>query len=458
MVENQTKQNTFWLWSDKLDWAKRGDVFYWLPNFLSIENTVKKGVKLQDILTKNITYGHTPLGGKSNYTDKGVLFIRSGQLNDFFLDLSDNVYISENEHKKMQRSIIKGRDVLVATVGATIGAVAITPEDIKEANCNQAVAILRSDESKVNPYFLAIYLSLPYGKEQILRQSSGGARDNLDPFELKQIRVILPTIKLQQNAELFTKEAYKLKKEAESDYQKTVQLLNQSLGVSDIKKRRVSAFWFWSDEIDIVSKLHPAAYKKSEIKGVKDFVKMKNYAESLDYGTSEDLTYQSSVIPFLRITDIDEHFQINEAEVKYISQFDAEKLSKYKVGLNDLLISRTGTLGDAVLIDKDLKDSIFGSYFIRIKFNKKIEEKLNLEYLTFFINSTVGKEQSSSLSSGGVQTNLTIQAIENMKVPVIKKDIQNQIVKYLQSFKEKNRLSKQKLQEAKDFVENLITK
>ena len=60
------------------------------------------------------------------------------------------------------------------------------------------------------------------------------------------------------------------------------------------------------------------------------------------------------------------------------------------------------------------------------------------------------------MSSGGVQTNLTIQAIENMKIPVIKKDIQNQIVKYLQSFKGKNRLSKKKLQEAKDFVENLI--
>jgi len=204
--------------------------------------------------------------------------------------------------------------------------------------------------------------------------------------------------------------------------------------------------------------LHPAAHKTPRIKKVKDFIKIGDYAENLSYGTSEDLTYQNNGVPFLRITDIDEYFQIDRANIKYISQFDAEKLPKYRASLNDVLISRTGTLGSAILIDETLQNSIFGSYFIKVRFRQKIKEKMNLEYLTFFINSEVGKEQTASLSSGGVQTNLTISAIESVEIPLISKSTQDEIVKHLQSFNTKRQLSKQKLQEAKETVELLVNK
>jgi len=312
------------------------------------------------------------------------------------------------------------------------------------------------DKSKLLPYYFSTYLLTDYAKLQHERVAYGTTRIALDYPTLYNLKVFVPPLKDQQKTEQIVKEAFQLKKEAEADYQKSQQLLNEALGLTGVKKKQEPAFWKWSNEIDFIKKLHPAAYKIPKITKVKDFIKIEDCAEDLSYGTSEDLTYQNSGVPFLRITDIDEYFQIDKANVKYISQFNAEKLIKYKTRLNDMLISRTGTLGSAILIDEMLKDSIFGSYFIKVGFGQKVKEKLNLEYLTFFINSETGKAQSASLSSGGVQTNLTISAIKSIEIPLIDKPTQDEIVKCLQAFKAKRQLSKQKLQEARDFVKNLI--
>lgn len=462
MVETQTKnQNIFWFWNDKVNWAKRGDVFYWLPEFFDIEKVVKNGTNLQDLLVKNITYGNTPLGGKNTYTDKGILFIRSGQLNDFFLDVTDNVYIPETTHRKMQRSIIAGRDVLVATVGATIGAVAITPENIKEANCNQAVGILRSDESKLNPYYLAIYLSLPYGKEQILRQSSGGARDNLDPFELKRVRIILPDIKDQQKVEPIVKEAFQLKNEMGENYKKCQQLLDDTLGLSGVKKTLQIAFWRWSDEINIVTRIDPNYYQnyfqelKASRKKIKT-VKLETLALLIDYGTvptSPDAPPKFGT-PYLTGKNIQPNDLVLD-KLNYLYTDTTEAIKNKAIKADDVVITQMGTVGNATVMGKKQEGWFFGSFLIRIRPNKNISS----EWLALVINSDFGKQQiQQAMTTATVRTNTDLPTIKGLEIPIIDKKKENEIVNlYIQS-RDKKALSKQKLQEAKDFVEDLITR
>ena len=462
MVEAPTKnQNIFWIWSDKVDWAKRGDVFYWLPEFLDIEKSVKSGTNLQDLLIKNITYGHTPLGGKNTYTDKGILFIRSGQLNDFFLDLTDNVYISEATHRKMQRSIITGRDVLVATVGATIGAVAIIAEYIKEANCNQAVGILRTDEKRLNPYYLAIYLSSPYGKEQILRQSSGGARDNLDPFELKRVRVILPSITDQQKVEQIVKEAFLLKKEAEADYQKSHQLLNQILGLSGIEKKQELAFWRWSDEIDLILRIDPNYYQKyfQEQKSLRKklkTIKLEKLSSLIDYGTvptSPDAPPELGT-PYLTGKNIQPNELVLD-KLDYLYTATTKGIQGKAIKSGDVVITQMGTVGNAAVMGKEQNGWFFGSFLIRIRPNQDISP----EWLALVINSDFGKQQiQQAMTTATVRTNTDLPTIKGLEIPIIDKKKEKEIADlYIQS-RTKKALSRQKLQEAKDFVENLVKK
>lgn len=100
-----------------------------------------------------------------------------------------------------------------------------------------------------------------------------------------------------------------------------------------------------------------------------------------------------------------------------------KKVSFATVKEGDLVISRSGTLGVALAIRKDLSKSVFGSYFIRVRPNIDIDR----EYLAFYLNSFLGKAQVEQISTGAIQTNLTIPVIKDMKVLIPKKDFQNEI-------------------------------
>ncbi|MDD3735365.1 MAG: restriction endonuclease subunit S [Candidatus Pacebacteria bacterium] len=455
MVKTQIKnQNIFWLWSDEIDLVKRSDAYYWLPKFLDIENTTKTGVKLQELLIKNITYGHTPLGGKNTYTKKGILFIRSGQLNDFFLDLTDNVYISESVHRCMQRSMIKSRDVLVATVGATIGAVAIVPEIVQEANCNQAVGILRVDEKRLNPYYLAIYLTLPYGKEQILRQSSGGARDNLDPFELKQIKIVLPKIQDQQKVEQIVKEAFQLKKEAEKERQEADLILENSIKeffTTDEPK----AFWRWNTDIEIDKTLEPNFWKKT-ISSKKyptiEFGDIFNYQKGTEVGSA---LYQDSGIPFLRVSDLgDLEIQFGNSS-KYINETLFNELkNEFQPHKGELLFSKDATIGLMAKVETEEKQ-IISSGILRLQIKNK---DFDPDFLMAFLTNKFINQEFVKNSTGSVIKHLNTQKLSKIELPLIDKQIQKEVANKIKSSISKKQFSRQKLQEAKDFVETLVRK
>lgn len=96
--------------------------------------------------------GATPLGGKDNYLNDGILFIRSQNVLWGECDFSDAVFISEETHKSMNRSRVYKNDVLLNITGASIGRSAIYEED-REANVNQHVSILRPKPG-ISPGFL----------------------------------------------------------------------------------------------------------------------------------------------------------------------------------------------------------------------------------------------------------------------------------------------------------------
>jgi len=57
MVETQTKnQNIFWIWSENVDFQKRGDTQYWLPIFLENETMVSKFPKLTDLVELKVLH------------------------------------------------------------------------------------------------------------------------------------------------------------------------------------------------------------------------------------------------------------------------------------------------------------------------------------------------------------------------------------------------------------------
>ncbi|MEE6683232.1 restriction endonuclease subunit S [Limosilactobacillus reuteri] len=111
-------------------------------------------------LSRLITKGTTPKGGKDVYISEGIKFYRAENVKDNKLLLKPMKYISKSIHQdELKRSKLVAKDILV-TIAGTLGNVAIVEKENIPGNCNQAVAICRPiDVGLIDEKFLSYALS-----------------------------------------------------------------------------------------------------------------------------------------------------------------------------------------------------------------------------------------------------------------------------------------------------------
>jgi type I restriction enzyme M protein len=191
-------------------------------------------------LATNISSGATPLGGKENYKDSGVLFIRSQNVLWGETDFSDAVFITEETHKNMKRSQVKFEDVFLNITGASIGRSAVMKENI-EANVNQHVVFIRTLKDKLNPYFLSSFLNSPYAQNIIENAQTGAARQAINYEQIKGMKIPLPSIDEQQTIVKAIEEEIKLVNASK----RLVEIFEQKI------KAKIGEVWGAKEEVTI---------------------------------------------------------------------------------------------------------------------------------------------------------------------------------------------------------------
>jgi len=446
----------------------RIDAEYYHPTYLKNENILSEYrhgcYELNQVLKNNrsITGGATPLGAE--YLKEGkIKFIRVQNVMQNYFDLSAIVYINENIHNGLlKRSQLKQNDVLLTITGVSYGKSATVPTSMGEANINQHSVKIVLNEQLILPYFLSTFLNCKYGKYQNDRKITGLSRPGLVYSELR--RLIIPKVEqtfqreiqsLVITANQFLEKSKQLYNQCEEILYKKVGLHNYPLShtltyttnFSNCKKNmRIDAAYYQPKYVNMLRNLKQnAEFCLWNIKEIGDLSK------PLRYGTSQKLTYVESGVPFLRITDVKD-YDFDPKELCYISNEEAAMVSYAKVKEGDLVISRSGTLGLTVPISNELSGSVFGSYFIRIR--PKIE--IDRAYLALYLNSLLGRIQVEQNSTGAIQTNLTIPAIENIKILIPEDEFQRKISLLLQESKILRNNAKGMLEDAKIRVEKEI--
>ncbi|SIO95758.1 restriction endonuclease subunit S [Vibrio spartinae] len=142
-------------------------------------------------ITTKVGSGVTPKGGAAVYKQCGVALIRSQNVNNNRLDLSDVVYISEQEHESMKGSKVYGGDILLNITGASIGRSCVVPIENEEANINQHVCIIRLKE-RFSAEYLQAYLASWRGQKLIFQNQSGSGREGLNFESIKSFQIYFP--------------------------------------------------------------------------------------------------------------------------------------------------------------------------------------------------------------------------------------------------------------------------
>lgn len=126
----------------------------------------------------------------SNYTETGIPFLRSTNIEPFDIKFDDIKYISSNFNESLRKSELHPNDVVIVRTG-TPGACAVIPAGVKAWNCSDLV-IVRPHRNKLNPLFLASYVNLASGV--INTQLVGAVQQHYNVGAAKKMQIPLPPI------------------------------------------------------------------------------------------------------------------------------------------------------------------------------------------------------------------------------------------------------------------------
>ncbi|MUT64921.1 restriction endonuclease subunit S [Paenibacillus sp. NEAU-GSW1] len=147
--------------------------------------------------------------------------------------------------------------------------------------------------------------------------------------------------------------------------------------------------------------------------------------------------YTEVGVPYLRVDNIRQLIaNFSEGDVAFISEVDASRLWKrYKCTPSDILISRTASLGKAVLTTSHFSSITLSQHVTAIRI--KEEAPVLPSTVCLFLNSALGKSQLNSNAMGSTRLELSHAALEEIQVPLLPMELQNKYYDQLTSTLEK---------------------
>lgn len=129
----------------------------------------------------------------SHYTDNGVLFLRSTNIEPFNIKMDDVKYISPEFNETIKKSQLNPDDVVIVRTGKP-GACTVIPQKTEPWNCSDLV-IIHPNKEKINPHFLASYINLASGV--INAHLVGAVQQHFNVGAAKKMKIPLPSIDIQ---------------------------------------------------------------------------------------------------------------------------------------------------------------------------------------------------------------------------------------------------------------------
>lgn len=142
-----------------------------------------------------ITKGSSPKWQGFDYIKDAsqLRFITSENVREGHLDLTKEKYLPLGFNEVQTRSILESGDVLFNLVGASIGRAAEFKNVQGVCNINQAVALIRPEQS-IDARYLVYYLNSATAKQDYLGDIVETARANLSLKNVRELQIPLPSL------------------------------------------------------------------------------------------------------------------------------------------------------------------------------------------------------------------------------------------------------------------------
>lgn len=401
-------------------------------------------------VTERIFYGGRSRRVYVKNIENGLPFIKGADIvkADFF-----NLKIISRKRTVNLNEYFLKEGWTVITRSGTIGNTAYVNKDfIGKAASDD---IIRVVPKTVPSGFLYAFLSSKNGKALLAHGTYGAVIQHIEPEHIENIPIpIFPNDLQQQIHDLITESA-ELKVEANRLLGDAISLFENRIGITNV---RIAT----QDDTVKIGKLRnflsrfDAQYQiitqklDDERSTSFNYVKISNIAKRIFVGNRAKRNYVVDGIPFLSSSDM---MLFNPK--RYAKQISKRtpSLDSLLVNRSDILISRSGTVGNVVLVGDDLVNSAVSEHALRLEID---DTKMSPEYIFCYLKTKQGKAYMEVSAFGSVIITLNEELIGNIEVPILNDNDRETIISKIKIYIEKLDLATLKENQAIQLVEKEI--
>ena len=302
-------------------------------------------------IASKIGSGITPKGGAVTYQDNGIPLLRSQNIHFNGIRLDDVAYITQETHDMMSNSKVYTGDVLLNITGASIGRCSYAHSEIKEANVNQHVCIIRPGNKVVTKY-LCYFLSSSLGQKQIFSSFTGSSREGLSIREIGQFRLVIPL-----SNEQLAIAAYLDKTCAAID--KSIEAKQKQLEILDALRKSIINKAVTRGLDDSVELKDSGVEWLGRIPRHWDVRRIKSVAD-IRYGVGQPPAQKDDGIPMVRATNVNAG-KITDRDLIYIDPRELSPGRNPYLKEGEIIVVRSGAYtGDSAIIPKQYAGAVAG--------------------------------------------------------------------------------------------------
>jgi len=400
--------------------------------------------KVKDYASK-IFYGGR---AKRNYVsepDRGIPFLSSSDM--LKSDFSNVKYISKRLTGNKEELLLQKDWILISRSG-TVGNTVYTNNDfVNKAGSEHIIRVIPNRDIKSG--FLYSYLSSKFGYAFLTQGTFGAVIQHIEPEHIANIPVPIFPPEKQEAIHNLIVQAAELRVEANKMLANAISLFEEIIGkpekdgscqINSIAIKSVNVFQNRLDAQFQIARKKFQQEKKAELV----YAKIKDLAIEINIGNRGKRNYTENGISFLSSSDM----------MLFNPKRYAKKISTKTLGINSLfvkrdtiLISRSGTVGNTIIVGEDIQKTVVSEHAIRLTIN---ESKIDPYYVYCYLNTLQGKDQLEASAFGSVIITLNEELIGDIDIPIVHKTEMDQIVSNTRRYLNK-------LDEAVKLENNAIT-
>lgn len=448
----------------------RFDPYYYSSSFVDFYKKTNK-VESANLgsLINSITNGYD----FREYTEIGIPYIKVANVKNGEFDFSKIQYVKFSSYDINKQIQLKKGNILLTRKGTFGNALYLNSN--YDYVISSEVFNLDVKQDKINSKYLEIILNSPIGQIQFDRNKIGAIMGSLSQEAVKQIKIPIPSQKIQHKIVDIYCKAHKAKQDKEQEAQLLLDSIDdyllRELGIKLPKKTLSPDDRNYTRKINFfVGKrydpyYHQPYFEKAFLAIDKIHFEKKPLGKIAKVITSgitplsggDAYTSSENGIPFIRSGNIEIDGDIAFEDLLYLKpHIHNGKMKSSKLQKNDILIAIVGaTIGQVGIYKYDREANINQAIAL-----VRLQDGINYEYVKEFIKSSIGQLNLDRLKRPVARANINLEEIASIQVILPSLSKQNEIANKIQSIRMEAKLlqdvANQFLIEAKKEIETII--